>query len=150
MSEELINALEELRIAQEEFKEKYEAENDAWWDDLTLEEQEHAFYAVCKRIHQADLEDHGTYRWTIYDVFGFGPSAYGLGVDCGYLNIHNAIIDGEEYQKLTGVNRFEVIDSDGRSYVKYLGKDEGIKYSLQDDDKTLKVFIDKESWKKDL
>lgn len=40
------------------------------------------------------------------------------------------------------VNRFEVIDNTGRAYVKYLDKDEEIKYSIQDDNRTLKVFID--------
>jgi hypothetical protein len=43
-----------------------------------------------------------------------------------------------------------VIDDKGRTYVKYLKDDEGIKYSLQDDDRTLKVFIDKLRWKEDL
>lgn len=55
-----------------------------------------------------------------------------------------------ELQAMKNVTRFEVIDSDGRSYVKYLDKDEGIKYSLQDDNRTLKVFIDKLRWKEDL
>jgi hypothetical protein len=53
-------------------------------------------------------------------------------------------------QKMRGVTRFEVIDESGRAYTKYLDKGEGIKYSLQDDDRTLKVFIDKIRWKEDL
>ena len=51
---------------------------------------------------------------------------------------------------MKGVTRFEVIDNKGRSYVKYLDKDERIKYSLQDEDRTLKVFIDTHSWKEEL
>jgi len=43
-----------------------------------------------------------------------------------------------------------VIDENGRSYTKYLKDGEKIKYSLQDDNRTLKVFIDKQSWKEDL
>ena len=35
-------------------------------------------------------------------------------------------------------------------YVKYLEKDEFIQYGLQDDDRTLKVFIDKNTWKEGL
>ena len=54
------------------------------------------------------------------------------------------------FEKMKAVTRFEVIDESGRAYVKYLDKDEGIKYNLQDDDRTLKVFIDKTNWKKDL
>ena len=45
------------------------------------------------------------------------------------------------------VTRFEVIDNNGRAYVKYLNKEEGIFYALQDDNRTLKVFIDEQSWK---
>ena len=47
--------------------------------------------------------------------------------------------------KMRGVTRFEVIDDTGRAYVKYLHRDQGerIKYDLQDDNRTLKVFIDK-------
>jgi hypothetical protein len=71
-------------------------------------------------------------------------------MDCGYMALHNAIYDGEDLQAMKGVTRFEVIDDKGRTYVKYLDKDEGIKYSLQDDDRTLKVFIDTQSWKENL
>jgi hypothetical protein len=49
----------------------------------------------------------------------------------------------DKYQKMENVNRLEVIDENGRSYVKYL-KNQKVRYSLQDDDRTLKIFIDKE------
>jgi hypothetical protein len=55
----------------------------------------------------------------------------------------------DKLEAMKGVNRFEVIDEDGRAYVKYLKEGEGIAYVLQDDDKTLKVFIDKLRWKED-
>jgi len=45
------------------------------------------------------------------------------------------------YQKIT---RFEVIDQHGRSYVNYMDARENISYSLQDDNRTLKVFITRE------
>lgn len=41
------------------------------------------------------------------------------------------------------VNRVEVIDENGRAYVKYLNDDQYVCYDLQDDDRTLKVFINK-------
>tara|TARA_R110000772_G_scaffold53748_2_gene122870 strand:- start:7157 stop:7444 length:288 start_codon:yes stop_codon:yes gene_type:complete len=40
------------------------------------------------------------------------------------------------------VNRFEVIDDTGRAYTKYLKEGERVRYMLQDDNRTLKVFID--------
>ena len=148
--EQLFEALGELREAQQKSRKDYETMNDTWWNGLSEEEREEAFYAVVKRIHKAELEQRGSYRYALYDVFGFDMGMYGRGMDCGYMAIHNAIFDGEELMSMKGVTRFEVIDNKGRSYVKYLDKDEGIKYSLQDDDRTLKVFIDSQRRKEDL
>ena len=138
----LLEGLEELREEMEKAREDYEIMNDAWWNGLSEEEREEAFYAVIKRMYKAEVVDRGTYRWALYDVFGFDMNMYGRGMDCGYLNLHNMIFDSFELSAMKNVTRFEVIDDKGRSYVKYLDKDKGIKYSLQDDDRTLKVFID--------
>lgn len=146
-------ALQELSDISQEFEKAYkqhDVEMDDWWNQLTPIEREAAFYSVCKRIHKGDLVDNGSYRYVLYDTFGFDHGMYVDGMNCGYMAIHNAIFDGEEYQKMRSVNRFEVIDETGRAYVKYLDKGEGIKYNLQDEDKTLKVFIDKKAWKDDL
>jgi len=136
-------SLDELRESMLKAREKYEAENDAWWEGLTEQEREDAFFAVVKRIHKADLQDGGSYRYALYNIFGFDPGMYVKGMDCGYMAIHNAIGDGEDYQAMRGVNRFEVIDDTGRAYTKYLKDDERVRYMLQDDNRTLKVFIDK-------
>lgn len=141
--EKALQALTELGELQKQAREEYEAENDAWWNGLTEQEREDAFYAVVKRIHQAEIQDRGTYRWALYNVFGFDPGMYGRGLDCGYMAIHNSIFDSNELEAMKGVNRFEVIDDTGRALVKYLKDDERIRYELQDDDRTLKVFIDK-------
>ena len=45
--------------------------------------------------------------------------------------------------KIDKVTRVEVIDETGRAYVKYLNKDQEVVYSLQDDERTLKLFINK-------
>lgn len=126
-------------------REEYEVGNDTWWKGLSEKEREDAFYAVIKRMYRAEVTDRGTYRWALYDVFGFDAGMYGAGMDCGYMALHNIIFDGLDLEKMKSVNRFEVIDENGRAYVKYLDKEDGIKYSLQDDNKTLKVFIDKET-----
>lgn len=42
------------------------------------------------------------------------------------------------------VNRVEVIDENGRSYVKYFCNN--VKMCLQDDGYTLKLFLDKENY----
>lgn len=141
--EKALDGLAKLQQEMEKSRKAYQDENDAWWNGLSEKEREDAFYAVCKRIWQADGMDNGSYRYGLYDVFGFDPGMYMRGMDCGYMAIHNAIFDGEELQRMKSVTRFEVIDDTGRAYVKYRDKDEKIKYCLQDDDRTLKVFIDK-------
>lgn len=147
---ELLEGLDVLREAQKKAHEEYEAKNEEWWNGLTEEEREDAFYAVIKRMYKAEVEDRGSYRWALYDVFGFDPSMYGRGMDCGYMTLHNMIFDSFELSAMKGVTRFEVIDDSGRGYVKYLKDNERVKYGLQDDDRTLKVFIDSHMWKMDL
>ena len=120
------------------------SESTTWWDSLTEEEREKAFYAVISRMYQAEVKERGTYRYALYDVFRFDMSMYAAGMDCGYMELHNALFDAEEYRKMRDITRFEVVDDMGRAYVKYLGEDQKITYSLQDGDRTLKVFIDKE------
>jgi len=41
------------------------------------------------------------------------------------------------------INRLEVIDKTGRAYVNYFWENESVRYSLQDNNRTLKIFIDK-------
>ena len=98
--QDLFEILDELREAQQKAHEEYEAENDKWWNGLTEEEREDAFYAVCKRIHKAALVDRGTYRHTLYDVFGFDMNMYGRGMDCRYMAIHNALYEGDKLQAM--------------------------------------------------
>src|SRR5210317_881964 len=107
MNEEQEKALQELSDISQQFQEAYkkrEAENDAWWEGLTEQEREDAFYAVCKRIHKGDLKDNGSYRYVLYHTFGFDHGMYVDGMNCGYMAIHNAIFDGEELQRMKGVN----------------------------------------------
>ena len=146
MNEDREKALQELSdLGQEMEKERILEEHriDTWWDGLSEQEREDAFYSVCKRIHQSEIKDRGTYRYALYDVFKFGSNMYTSGMDCGFMALHNAIWDGEDYQAMRGINRLEVIDGTGRLCVKYLDKDERVRYNLQDDNKTLKVFVDK-------
>lgn len=138
----MFEGLAELREAQQKNLKEHNIMNDAWWNGLSEEEREWAFYAVCKRIHKTDLVDRGSYRDALYGVFGFDMNMYGRGLDCGYMAIHNAIYDGKDLQAMKGVARFEVIDEEGRTYVNHLNEDQRVKFSLQDDDRTLKVFID--------
>ena len=48
----------------------------------------------------------------------------------------------ERERKFSNVSRLEVIGPDGREYVRYFEEDEFMYYMLQDDDRTLKIFIE--------
>jgi|TARA_B110000914_G_C15396570_1_gene415071 hypothetical protein len=52
--------------------------------------------------------------------------------------------DSEELKAMDNINRLEVIDQTGRAYVHYLNDNESVRYSLQDNRQTLKIFITKE------
>lgn len=66
--------------------------SEKYWSSLSYEEKLMAFHSVCKRIHQGDIVDQGSYRHVLYKVFGFLYDAYARGMDCGYIDIHNAIV----------------------------------------------------------
>ena len=43
---------------------------------------------------------------------------------------------------MNSINRLEVIDQTGRAYTHYVSGNEKVRYSLQDNNRTLKIFID--------
>jgi len=96
MDEKQKNALDNLeeisKIFQETFDE-IEKEQEEYWNSLTEEDRLKAFCAVSRRIFQGEIEEKGSYRYVLYDVFGFGPEAYAQAQMAGYLAIHNAIVD---------------------------------------------------------
>jgi hypothetical protein len=68
-----------------------EDEQEQYWNSLSKDDQLKAFCAVVRRICKAEMVDKGTYRYALYNVFGFGPEAYIQAQDAGYLALHNAI-----------------------------------------------------------
>jgi hypothetical protein len=63
------------------------AEDDAWWDSLTMDERARAFRQICKLIYKADVTDKGSYRYAMYDIFNID---YGDGLK-HYMQIHNLL-----------------------------------------------------------
>ena len=93
MDEKQKNALDNLEEISKTFQEVFdeiEKEQEEYWNSLTEEDQLKAFCAVSRRIFQGEIEKKGSYRYVLYDVFGFGPEAYGQAQMAGYLAIHNA------------------------------------------------------------
>lgn len=87
----LMDTLTELGELQEDIEKQTEREMDEWWNAMSKEDQMKAFYSVVKRLVDGELEQKGSYRYVLYDVFGFGPESYMLGMMCGYMALHNSI-----------------------------------------------------------
>lgn len=90
------DSLSVLRQAFKEADEYHKNEYEKFWNSLSEEDQLKAFCAVTRRIHQGELVDRGSYRHVLYSVFGFGPESYSMAMLAGYLDIHNAIVVGDE------------------------------------------------------
>ena len=87
-----LDALHEFGNMFQDAMAQIEKEEEAWWSSLTEDQQISALCCVSRRIHKGDIEDNGSYRYVLYDVFGFGPEAYARAQMAGYLAIHNAIV----------------------------------------------------------
>jgi len=73
----------------------YQKECDDLWNSLPYDDRLKLFCAISKLIYEGEIKDKGTYRYVLYDTFGFGPDSYAAAQFAGYLAIHNAIFDGE-------------------------------------------------------
>ena len=78
------------KLAQEDYE---------WWNELSEEDRLRAFRSVCRRIHQADIVERGSFRHALYEVFGFDADSYADGMDCGYMDIHNLIHEGMSFRQ---------------------------------------------------
>jgi hypothetical protein len=96
--EDIDKAMEELSELGQQFQKVIDAmkkEQEEYWNSLTKEQQLMAFCAMSRRIVDGEIKQKGTYRYVLYNVFGFGPEAYMPAQCAGYLDIHNAIYDAE-------------------------------------------------------
>lgn len=114
---------EEFKKLQESFQEsqkKYERECENYWTSLSEEDRLKAFYSVCKRIYEGDIKQKGSYRWVLYEVFGFDYDSYGIGMDCHYMDIHNSIRTKEEIeQSLRKILQESQLDSSSINWDKW-------------------------------
>ena len=97
--EKALEKLSELSQVMEDQKLRFESKLDEWWNSLPEHEREWAFYSVVKRIYQGEIVDKGTYRYVLYDIFGFDAGMYALGMDCGFMALHNSIINDEQFNE---------------------------------------------------
>lgn len=97
---EALKSLEEISRVFNEVMDEIEQQSEAYWKSLSKEQQLQVFCAVTRRIYKAELVDKGSYRYALYNVFGFGPESYAPAQMAGYLAIHNSIFDHEHESRL--------------------------------------------------
>lgn len=103
MSDEREKAMLELAEAQklfDEIEKEHDDEANSFWENLSQDDKQMAFYSVVKRLVKGELRDRGTYRYVLYDVFGFDSSSYFMGMNCGYMELHNSIYTQEEMREI--------------------------------------------------
>ena len=94
-NDQRLQALSELSKVFNEAMQECEMEQESYWNSLSKDDQLKAFCAVVRRIHKGDVEDKGSYRYVLYNIFEFGPESYGQAQMAGYLALHNCIFDSE-------------------------------------------------------
>lgn len=123
--QDLLDTLNKASDAWNEAMAEIEQDSEQYWNSLSKEDQLKVFCAVCRRIHQGDIVDKGTYRYVLYQVFGFGPEAYAPAQLAGYLAIHNSIFDDEhDFKLLAAFASFlgQTTDEAGKNADKFLHK----------------------------
>jgi hypothetical protein len=133
----------EMLAAQKAYKEateQYEKDNEEWWDSLSEEDREKAFYAVCKRIHKADIVKAGSYRYALYQIFGFDMSMYGVGMDAGYMDIHNNISGGITLSRMTDAKQI-IIKNRNSSQTIEIDDNQKVFIKLKDDDNLIEIEL---------
>lgn len=94
MSEEKIDlatALREMSELFQESTERYKEDAENFWSSLSEQDRLKAFYAVTSKIYEGDVTLRKSYRGVLYEVFGFDYSAYSIGMDSNYMELHNLI-----------------------------------------------------------
>lgn len=90
-TEDFWEQMETLRIDMINAANEYDKECESFWSGLSYENKLKAFYAVTKRIHQGNIVEGRSYRGVLYGIFGFDVDAYTIGMESGYMEIHNSI-----------------------------------------------------------
>lgn len=98
-----LDAMARLSEIGEQMREAYEKikqEQEQHWNSLSKEQQLDLFCCVVRRLVDGELKDRGSYRYILYDVFGFGMESYGLALDAGFMSLHNSIFSSEEEEEM--------------------------------------------------
>lgn len=81
----------QLSELQEQFELDYDARAYEFFDQIRPLDQTRIIYYVVSTIFRGEAVEQGSYRYILYDLFGFGPESYGIGMMAGFLDIHNKL-----------------------------------------------------------
>lgn len=88
--EKFISVVDELQVTIEN---ENHAACEEFWNTLSKKQQMMAFYSVVSRIVDGEFNKKKSFRGILYDVFNFGPESYAIGMDSGYMTLHNALVE---------------------------------------------------------
>jgi hypothetical protein len=98
-NDNITDDFEAFRRVWKEAMDSIENEQESFWNSLSKDDQLKAFCAVVRRIHKGELEKQGSYRYILYDVFGFDADSYAQAQCAGYIDLHNAIYTRDELKE---------------------------------------------------
>ena len=144
--EEILDSpeMELLRQEIQESEEQYKKEVESFWDNLSYEDKLKAFSYVCSKIHKGDVEERGSYRYNLYQIFNFDMDSYTIGMNCGYMNLHNYIYDGVEFNKFGSAEEVEFQSGDIIHRFP-IAKNERLNVSFEEESNKL-IVTTKEKW----
>ena len=101
-----LDDLARLGEIQENYLNDYRRDTDLWWYSLPTEDKERAFFYVVSRLVDLELNKDSSYREVMAD-FNFD---YGLGLDSGFMQLHNSIYTDEAIEEIKMVAAKEALD----------------------------------------
>jgi len=104
----VLDALSDMSDMFDDMFSEYHVEAEKFWNSLTEDQKLQAFYWVTSRINKAEIQNNSSYRTVLYEHFGFDPSSYMIGMESGYMAIHNALHDGEAMMEMQQADQLVV------------------------------------------
>ena len=95
--DEYLRSSEQWSKIYEEARRQNDADAELFWSRLTYTDKCNAFHYVVSKIFEGEIKVKGSYRYVLYDIFKFGPDMYTRGMDCGYMALHNSIMNDEKF-----------------------------------------------------
>ena len=80
---------------------------------------------------QGELELQGSYRYIMHVIFGFEKEMYDIGINYGYMEIHNHLYGGKELSKMSDAKKI-VIDTKDKQQVIDVSNNQNLTFKEED------------------